>query len=431
MGEIAGGDERFRVKIDGPDGAPVILMSHSLGCDLTMWDAVVPALARTYRVVRYDSRGHGGSVVVARPTSIAELADDALAILDDLGVERAHFVGLSMGGMVGQWLLRFAPERLDRVVLCNTAAMMGPPDLWNARIRAVREGMAGLTAGVMERWFTPRFRKASPAALARIVDVFEATAPDGYASCSAAIRDMDQRWGLREAIGDVTVIVGAHDPGTTPAIGKAIADAIPGARLVTLDAAHISAVERPDDFAAAVLAALAAPTRKARRAAAPRKASTSRKPASPTRAAARARPAARRAAVASASAKRPTAKPAAAPAATAKTATVKAATVKAGAAKPNAAKAGAAKAGPPTANAAKPSQKARGARPALASASKAGKSRSGPAKASAKAPAKSAAKRAAKAPPAVAKRAVKPAATKAGTPKSKAKGAPRSPSGKR
>ncbi len=177
MGEIAGDDERFRVKIDGPDGAPVILMSHSLGCDLTMWDAVVPALAKTYRVVRYDSRGHGGSVVVARPTSIAELADDALAILDDLGVERAHFVGLSMGGMVGQWLLRFAPERLDRVVLCNTASMMGPPDLWNARIRAAREGMTGLTAGVMERWFTPRFRKASPAALARIVDVFEATAP--------------------------------------------------------------------------------------------------------------------------------------------------------------------------------------------------------------------------------------------------------------
>lgn len=292
MNEIAGGDERFRVKIDGPEGAPVILMSNSLGCDLTMWDDVIPALAQDYRVIRYDTRGHGGSVVVSRPTSIAELADDALAILDDLGVARAHFVGLSMGGMIGQWLLRFAPERLDKVVLCNTAAMMGPPDLWNARIRAARAGMAALTPSVMERWFTPRFRKSQPEAVARVAAMVDATPPEGYASCCAAIRDMDQRWGLRSIVGDVTVLVGAHDPGATPAQGKAIADAIPGARLVTLDAAHLSAVERPQEFAAAILAALAAPPRKTRRSTPSKAAPAQRSP----RVASRSRPLGRRAA---------------------------------------------------------------------------------------------------------------------------------------
>jgi 3-oxoadipate enol-lactonase len=253
-------NERFRVKQDGPADAPVVLLSHSLGSDLTMWDAVTPALARRYRVLRYDSRGHGGSVVDARPTSMAELAGDALAILDALDVERAHFVGLSMGGMVGQWLAVHAPERLRRVVLCNTAAALGPPEMWNARIRAVRAGMAGLTAGVMERWFTPQFRRASPQTVARIAAVFEATPPEGYAACCAALRDADQRWSVRDAKGEITVLVGARDPSTPPALGRALADAIPGARLASVDAAHLTCVERPDDFAAVVLAALDAPS---------------------------------------------------------------------------------------------------------------------------------------------------------------------------
>lgn len=248
--------ERFRVRQDGPADAPVILMAHALGADLTMWDAVTPALARRYRVVRYDSRGHGGSVAEARPTSMAELAGDALAILDALDVERAHFVGLSMGGMVGQWLAVHAPERLRRVVLCNTAAALGPPEIWNARIRAVRAGMGGLTQSVMERWFTPQFRRASPQTVGRIASVFEATRPEGYAACCAAIRDADQRWSARDARAEVTVLVGARDPSTPPALGRALADAIPGARLASVDAAHLTCVERPGDFAAAVLATL-------------------------------------------------------------------------------------------------------------------------------------------------------------------------------
>ena len=317
MHETADGDEKFRVKIDGPDGAPVVLMSNSLGCDLTMWDDVVPALSRTYRVVRYDTRGHGGSVVVRRPTSIAELADDALAILDDLGVARAHFVGLSMGGMIGQWLLRHAPDRLDRVVLCNTSAMMGPPDLWNGRIRAARAGLSGMTAGVMERWFSPQFHKNQPEAVARVAAMFEATDPEGYASCCAAIRDMDQRWGLRSAVGDVTVLVGARDPGTTPAHGKIIADAIPGARLVSIDTAHISAIERPQEFVAIVLAALAAPSARKASAATRKSAPAQRAP----RLASRARPLGRRAAA-------PAARMPAADAAPAKTAPAKTATAK-------------------------------------------------------------------------------------------------------
>ena len=316
MGEATRAEERFRVKGDGPDNAPVVLMSNSLGCDLTMWDDIVPTLAQKYRVVRYDTRGHGGSVVVNRPTSIAELAEDALAILDELGVERAHYVGLSMGGMIGQWLLRHAPDRLDRVVLCNTAPMMGPPDLWNTRIRTAREkGMAALLPATLERWFTPEFRARKPEGLARVAKMFEATDPEGYASCCAAIRDMDQRWPLRAVLGDVTVLVGARDPGTTPAMGRQIADAIPGARLVSVDAAHISVVERPEAAAAAILAALAAPSRKAaRKPAAPRRTAPAPRPA---RAAARARATARRAAPApkqtSAHAPAKAAKPARAP----------------------------------------------------------------------------------------------------------------------
>jgi 3-oxoadipate enol-lactonase len=299
MSELAGADERFRVRVDGPEGAPVLLMSHSLGCDLTMWDDVVPALARRYRVVRYDARGHGGSVVVDRPTSIAELADDALAVLDGLGVARAHFVGLSMGGMVGQWLLVHAPNRLDRVVLCNTAAHMPTPDMWNQRIAAARQGMDGLVESVMTRWFTPEFRAASPGKVARVAAVLRATAPEGYASCCAAIRDMDQRWSLNAARGDVTVLVGTRDPATTPAAGAFISETIPGARLASVEAAHISCVERPEDFAAAVLSALAAPARSARKAAAvkaaaPRPAPAARaRPASAARRATPARAAAR------------------------------------------------------------------------------------------------------------------------------------------
>ena len=252
MGEIAGDDERFRVKIDGPDGAPVILMSHSLGCDLTMWDAVVPALAKTYRVVRYDSRGHGGSVVVARPTSIAELADDALAILDDLGVERAHFVGLSMGGMIGQHFALAAPQRLDRLVIANSTSRI-PPEagpLWDERIAIVRaQGCAGVVEGTLGRWFTSGFRAARPAEAARIAKLIADTPAAGYIGCADAIRALDITARIGAIRAPTLVIAGADDPGTPPAMSEVIAATIPGARLEIIpSASHLSCIEQPETF---------------------------------------------------------------------------------------------------------------------------------------------------------------------------------------
>ena len=157
------GDETFNVVVEGPENAPALILSNSLGTNLAMWDPQMPEFAKRFRVIRYDSRGHGKSVVGKPPYSIAQLGQDALAVLDALGIKRAHFCGLSKGGMVGQWLLAHAPHRLDRVVLANTGARMTPPDAWNTRIHVVRaQGMKAITPAIIERWFTPRFKRKIP-----------------------------------------------------------------------------------------------------------------------------------------------------------------------------------------------------------------------------------------------------------------------------
>ena len=311
MAEIRIGDDLFHVAIDGRDDAPALLMSNSLGTNLHMWDPQVPALAEHFRVIRYDSRGHGKSAAPDRPTSIRELAQDALAILDALDVEKAHFVGLSKGGMVGQWLLTHHRERIGRAVLANTSSHMGPADLWNERIRAVREGgMAALIDSILARWFTPAFRDRAPDAVGRVADMLRTTPAHGYAACCAAIRDMDQREPIRSIAGEALVIVGAHDPATTPAIGKAIADSIPGARLASLDTAHLSNIEAPDAFTKLVLDFLTAPARAAPKKAAGKKAAgkkaAGKKPAA--RKAGAGKPAAKKAAAKKPAAKKPAGK---------------------------------------------------------------------------------------------------------------------------
>lgn len=245
--------EPFNIQIDGPDGAPVLLLSNSLGTNLSMWDPQVADWAKSFRVVRYDSRGHGRSTATDRPYSIALLGADALAILDHLRIARAHWCGLSKGGMVGQWLATHARERLDRVVLANTAARMGPPALWNGRIATVRrDGMAGLVQPTLERWFSPDFRSRDKAAVAKVSAMLETTPPLGYANCCAAIRDMDQREPIRAIANPVLVIIGKRDPATPPAAGHLIADAIAGSQRVELDAAHLSNLEQPAAFTEAV-----------------------------------------------------------------------------------------------------------------------------------------------------------------------------------
>jgi 3-oxoadipate enol-lactonase len=241
------------VRIEGPDAAPVLLLSNSLSSDMTMWDDQVPRWAQRFRIVRYDQRGHGRSTAPPGPYTMERLALDAVAVLDGLGVSRAHFCGLSMGGMVGMWLLTNARERIDRAVLANTAAHMGPPALWNDRIALARAG--GIEATVeptVKRWFPAEFHARAPGTIERMRNMIRRTSLEGYIGCCEAIRDMDQRQSIRTIGNPTLVIIGANDPATTPAAGRAIHDAIPGCAMTMLEAAHISNVEQPAAFADAV-----------------------------------------------------------------------------------------------------------------------------------------------------------------------------------
>jgi 3-oxoadipate enol-lactonase len=249
----ANGVELFH-RVEGAADAPALVLSHSLGAELGMWEPQVAGFASRFQVVRYDGRGHGRSSVPKDPCTIDDLGRDVLGLLDALGLGQVHFCGLSMGGMVGMWLGIHAPERIQRLVLCNTAARMGAPEAWNQRIEAVRKsGIAGIAAGVLERWFTPAFRARRPEVVESARRMLLATPAEGYLACCAAIRDQDQLAALSSIRARTLVIAGLKDVSTPPAEGRAIAAAIPGARAVELDTAHLSNLEAPGDFSSAVL----------------------------------------------------------------------------------------------------------------------------------------------------------------------------------
>lgn len=250
MPHVTTGDgTRIHYRFDGAEANPVLLLSNSLGTVLEMWDPQMSALAERFRVLRYDSRGHGRSDAPAGPYSIERLGRDAVELLDALDIDTALFCGLSKGGMVGQWLGINAPERIGRLVLANTSAFIGSPEVWNTRIETVRrDGMAAIVPGVIDRWFTPRFQKADPAAVERIAAMLRDTPPEGYAACCAAVRDMDQHADIAGIGVPTLVISGTHDLATPPAQSQLIAASIPGAALVDLDAAHLSNVEQADLF---------------------------------------------------------------------------------------------------------------------------------------------------------------------------------------
>jgi 3-oxoadipate enol-lactonase len=244
---------RVHYRFDGAEGAPVVMLSNSLGTELAMWDPQVPSLAARYRVLRYDSRGHGLTAVPPGPYTIEQLGRDALGLLDALGIDRARFCGLSMGGMVGQWLGANAPDRLVKLVLCNTAARIGTAETWNARIASVRGGgMAAIVDGVLARWFTPAFAAASPEAVAATRAMLLRTPPEGYVASCAAVRDMDQRAAVAGIAVPTLVIAGAHDISTPPEEGRWLAGRIRGARCVELPAGHLSNVEAAAAFTRAV-----------------------------------------------------------------------------------------------------------------------------------------------------------------------------------
>jgi len=250
--EISGG--RIHYQFDGDPDAPVLMLSNSLAMDLSMWQRQVAALSPKFRVLRYDSRGQGSSLVTAGPYSIELLARDALALLDRLEIPCVHFCGLSLGGMIGMWLAAHEPARVGKLVLANTAALLPPPAAWDARIKSVQEG--GITAIVdlvMERWFTPAFRESRPFDVETARHSLLATSPDGYIACVAALRDMDLRDELISIRSHSLVIAGSFDPATPPAMGRTIAEAIDGARFIELLTSHLSNIEAPEAFNAAVL----------------------------------------------------------------------------------------------------------------------------------------------------------------------------------
>ncbi len=247
---LADGDLNY--SLEGPAGAPVLLLSNSLGTDLGMWDTQIPALTAHFRVLRYDTRGHGASLVTPGPYAIGQLGADVLALLDALELPRVHFCGLSMGGLIGQWLGIHAGERLGRLVLCNTAAKIASDEVWNTRIDTVLKGgeqaMRDLRDASVARWFTAGFAEREPAQVERIVAMLAATSPQGYAANCAAVRDADFREQLGLVQAPTLIVAGSHDAVTTPDNARFMQARIADAQLVEFAAAHLSNVEAGDAF---------------------------------------------------------------------------------------------------------------------------------------------------------------------------------------
>jgi len=244
-------EERFNCRVDGPARAPVLVLSNSLGTNLSMWEEQLSALTQRFRVLRYDTRGHGASSVTPGPYTVAQFGGDVLGLLDALKIDRVHFCGLSLGGMIGMWLAVNAPARIDRLVLANTAPQIGPPEVWNTRIENVRKGgLEAIADTVIERWFTRGFREREAEKIARTRAMLVATSPQGYIASCAAVRDMNQRESIRAIRHPTLVIAGTHDVVTSPTEGRKMTEAIAGARYVELDAAHISNIEAAARFTA-------------------------------------------------------------------------------------------------------------------------------------------------------------------------------------
>jgi 3-oxoadipate enol-lactonase/4-carboxymuconolactone decarboxylase len=245
---------RLHYQLEGDKDAPVLLLCNSLGCTLEMWEPQMSSLLTQFQVLRYDVRGHGQSDVPPGPYSIEQLGRDALALLDHLGFQRVDFCGLSMGGMTGMWLGTHHPERLRHLVLSNTAAKLGTPELWNARLAVLaREGMTGMTASILDRWFTQRFQRRAPHVIERVRGMLLGTTPQGYEANVIAIREMDQLPDIARIDVPTLVISGRHDGSTPPELGREIAQRISGARHVELDAAHLSNWEQAGAFTVALM----------------------------------------------------------------------------------------------------------------------------------------------------------------------------------
>jgi 3-oxoadipate enol-lactonase/4-carboxymuconolactone decarboxylase len=242
---------------DGHRSLPALVLGNSLGTDFSLWDPVMPRLMRHFQVIRFDMRGHGASDAPAGDYTIAQLTDDLAAVVDAAKLDRFHYCGVSLGGMVGMAYAQRPKHRLDRLVLSNTAVQF-PPDVWKARIDSVmRGGIAAISDAVLGRFFTPRFRELNDLSLERVKETLLSIEPQGYAGCCAAIRDMQIADGLPSIDVPALVLTGKDDQSTPPARGEEIAAAIPGAIVNALPGAHIPMVELPVQWGDALLAFLA------------------------------------------------------------------------------------------------------------------------------------------------------------------------------
>lgn len=251
-------DVRLHYQLDGDPSLPALLLSNSLGASLDMWAPQVEALSQHFHVVRYDTRGHGKSSVTPGPYTIPQLGQDAVVLLDHLGISRANFAGVSMGGITGQWLALNHADRLIRLALCNTAAFIGPSSNWTTRAETVqRDGVASIADAVVARWLTPDYAAAHPTLVASLRDTLAANADEGYAAACLAVRDAD----FREALGAITVptlvISGTHDLPTPPADGQFLAAGIPGAQYLELSGAHLTNLEAVKAFNEALIGFMA------------------------------------------------------------------------------------------------------------------------------------------------------------------------------
>jgi 3-oxoadipate enol-lactonase len=249
----------LHVEVDGPEGAPALMLSNSLGVNLSMWEPQLAPFARHFRLVRYDRRGHGRSGVTPGPYTMEQLARDDLAIMDGLGLAKVNFCGISMGGMVAQWLGAFAPERIDKLILSNTSCHYPLKEPWNDRIKTIRDGgIDAIADTVLGIWFTENFHAREPETIKRFRKMMVSTPLEGYIGCAAAVRDMDHRDVVAKIKLPTLLIAGRHDGSTTVEAAEFIHDRIPGAKLTILDAAHISNVEQAAAFNAEVLGFLRA-----------------------------------------------------------------------------------------------------------------------------------------------------------------------------
>ena len=237
-------------KIQGTPNSPVLMFSNSLGADLTMWDELVPLLLPYFRVLQYDTRGHGQSELTEGPYTIERLGKDVISLLDQLNIDKVYFCGLSMGGLIGQYLGIHHPDRLHKLILSNTDSKIGTAEKWNERINTINEqGMQAIVDGTMEKWFTPSYHKTKPARVAEMKKIFLANKTAGYSACCAAIGAADFRSEIKKITAETLIITGDEDAVTNVVQAEGLQKEIPNAKLKVFPARHLPSTELPIEYA--------------------------------------------------------------------------------------------------------------------------------------------------------------------------------------